>query len=248
MLVLLDWDSIYRIDWCLHHKRKVSNLIFLDVLVSDLCRTVRTQSFAKILWFLLYQWWLTAAFILGLIIPLAGNLTIGALSVLRLDRDLAHPPKGVLRRLRGLKGYMCYPYFHFWKNRPTRSFRSHALESIDCPALFAYGKKKRVIFHFQEAIENLSQKFGHRIIAYDCGHRIQHAKTYELNAKILFFKNFHQLGRSKVLSHTHKQKVACIEAPAVTIENIGIKDLKQPSYLTNHLQTRSETAFSTKKK
>ncbi|MGD8803344.1 MAG: alpha/beta hydrolase [Gammaproteobacteria bacterium] len=104
-----------------------------------------------------YQWWLIAAWLIGMIIPYAGNLMTRALT------RYVHAPRGA-----DVFSRMNYFYFYLWRAILfPEKFHASLLDRYRpaCPILYFYGKNKPFHFHSLKWEKMLRDLPGSAIIA-----------------------------------------------------------------------------------
>lgn len=98
-----------------------------------------------------YQWWLLAAYVIGAVVPIVGDL------MTRMFATIAQAPNR-----KNVSSAQNYFYYYFWRaifcsihsNRPLNNYVP------SCPILYLYGRDKRYHFHSENWLESLKRNGG----------------------------------------------------------------------------------------
>ena len=141
-----------------------------------------------------YQGYFATVFFIGAALPGAGpTLASGLLQF----GFWMHPLLGPLdwgfdwhsaapRPFDEVEWWMCWPYFRLWGGvlggvaPPTPRLPM-------LPTFFAYGTKKRTMFHSDAFAAQLSGRRGSRVVGYPCSHWVQHEHATQFNRDLKQF-------------------------------------------------------------
>ncbi|UCE08516.1 MAG: alpha/beta hydrolase [bacterium] len=129
-----DWGAYLAYHFEHIYPERVKKMITMDV-----GGHFKTSSYGHALMMMSYQWWLVAAWLIGMLLPFIGNWMTRALS------QYARAPRGTDVHCR-----MNYFYFYLWRAIFfPKKYRSSLLGCYQprCPILYFYGKNKPYQFH-----------------------------------------------------------------------------------------------------
>ena len=196
-VVAHDWGCLIAQNWVARHSERVKALVLLDVLAlrgdSFLAGGARAAAVKAS-----YTALFAIAFLFSIVSVALGNaflyFSFVLLSLLKLGPDADPPPRRLIAPPAGPQGWMCYPYWVLWKALLCGACGARGLpvprDPPPVPTLFAYGTRKRAMFHTPEGARRLAAANPRSAVkAFECGHWIQHKRTAELAADITtFFK------------------------------------------------------------
>lgn len=171
VLLLHDWGCLFGYQFALRHPALVSHVIGIDIGDAGSPQHVRELSIPAKLGIVGYQLWLALAW------------RIGGAAGTRMTRWMAarlgcptHPAL--------IHAGMNYPY-DIARTGSHGSYR-HALPLQPAwPLLFAYGRRKPLMFHSRAWVEALRSQARHRVLEFDTGHWVQVQQPAALNAAIV---------------------------------------------------------------
>ncbi len=192
-LVGHDWGSYVcqRFVSKYHNAKLISRVVYLDVGVMTMDDIVKESTMKQLAIIGAYQLWLVTCFVVGrLTLTIVGDLLM-AMFPWKLMGPTPHEYK-LPRHWREVHCWMGYPYFrlHIGKLFDSADRREGAALAFvpTVPTLYAYGKKKRIMFHTPGFIKKLdAQQNGGGAHELECGHWVQTQKPVEVSNLIKAF-------------------------------------------------------------
>ncbi|NML44402.1 alpha/beta hydrolase [Ramlibacter sp. G-1-2-2] len=154
-LVLHDWGCIFGYQFAMRHPQRVARIVGVDV--GDAESLSRTLSKKQLLMVAGYQLWLALAWKIGG--GLGDRMTRHMARFLRAPADPAR-----------ISVRMNWPYHRTWFGGAQSLPRQSRPLRPACPMLFIYGKRKPLMFHSKRWTDELAQRPGSRVEAFETGH------------------------------------------------------------------------------
>jgi len=164
-LLVHDWGAFLGLSYATSHPQRITRMAVFDV------GMLSQPSLKQALVVMFYQGWFAFAFLLSctpLIGPLIADLFLAAFFYTPINSLFGPCPyekktgmHAALKEGRGrVTARMCYVYFRFWLSLLLRDGAPKA-KFPQCPTLFLYGTRKRIMFHDKRFIEKLAAMCMH---------------------------------------------------------------------------------------
>lgn len=167
ILLLHDWGCAFGYAFAMRHPERVSRIVGIDIGDPDSLQRSMPLKARLIAW--AYQNWLAWSWIAGGAVGDWMNR-----SAARLLGARATPADQI-------SSNMAYPYYLLWYGG-ERSYRRHG-QAFDpaCPMLFAYGRRKPLMFHAQAWADALAKRHGSAVVEFDAGHWLMTTQSERFN-------------------------------------------------------------------
>ena len=156
-LLLHDWGCLFGYQFYARYPELVARIVGVDI--GDTRKLKESLSARGKLYITAYQWWLALAWRIG------GRL--GDRMALRMKRWMRSPSDE-----RYIGSCMGYPYFRTWFGGSDSYRPQFRRFKPACPVLFIYAKRKPLMFHTSEWLDELRTRRENRVVAFDTGHWI----------------------------------------------------------------------------
>ncbi|MDZ7919705.1 alpha/beta fold hydrolase [Rhodoferax sp.] len=159
-LLMHDWGCIFGYELAMRHPERINRIVGIDIGDHNAGAYRKTLSAKQVLQILGYQWWLAAAWGMGMLGAegLANGMTRWMARAMRCPT----PPAAMHWR-------MNTPYAMAWLGtagglRGTLPVRPH------CPFFYAYGTRKPFMFHSPRWLSTLAKQPDNLVLGFQSGH------------------------------------------------------------------------------